>query len=89
MDMTQKTQFTDRIARIQAGGPNTFGTVYCGVQNSNAPKRQKVKVTQAQSLQERSGPSKMKLMRVGLQSGLMKVSLLSVLVVGYIRYVGI
>ncbi|WP_417242714.1 hypothetical protein [Celeribacter sp.] len=90
MDMKQKSQFTDRITRIQAGGPNTFATVYCGPQSINTPKGKAVEGVQTRS-QAPMAPriTTVQKMRAGLQSGLTQVSVFTALFVAYVRYVGL
>lgn len=40
----QRSHFSDRIKRIEVGGPNTSGTVYAGLDEATQPKRRRRKV---------------------------------------------
>lgn len=87
MQMAQKQDFHARIQRVQAGGPNTFGTVYCGVQDVDTPKGKRVAgVLRAKTA--RRGCSA-RLMRNGLLKGLVQVAACGVIFALYLSQVGV
>ncbi|WP_417248873.1 hypothetical protein [Celeribacter sp.] len=88
MQMAQKQEFHDRIKRVERGGPNTFGTVYCGVQDVDTPKNKKVKGVTVAAV-EVDPDSAPRLMRGGLLKGLMQVAACGLCIVLYVAYVGV
>lgn len=89
MDMAQKQQFTDRISRISSGGPNTFGTVYCGVQDVDTPKGKKVNGVTQISRETPDRPGFRTLMKAGFVSGIMQCASLGGCAYLYMTYVGV
>lgn len=90
MNMAQKQQFTDRISRIHSGGPNTFGTTYCGVQDPDTPKgKTPAGVVHKKTAASPVHTSSRGLMRKGLFSGVLQVITLSFGAVLYVTYVGL
>lgn len=89
MDMTQKAQFSERITRINSGGPNTFGTILCGVQDIETPKGKKVSGVTQVSLIDPDKPRARNLMKAGLLSGIVQCASLGSCAFLYMTYVGV
>ena len=88
MQHTQHSQFAERIARVEAGGPNTFATVYTGVQDVDTPKGARVKGVE-HNRRHSEAPSSAALMRAGLVSGLMQAGFALTLFALYLRFKGL
>ncbi|PTQ71844.1 hypothetical protein [Celeribacter persicus] len=69
----QQAQFADRIRRIQAGGPNTFATVYTGLQDVDTPAGNKVSGVQHKAPVIEGRLSVGELLSLGLKSGMLKL----------------
>ncbi|EKE72002.1 hypothetical protein [Celeribacter baekdonensis] len=89
MQHAQHAQFASRISRIERGGPNTFSTVYTGLQDADTPRGKKVSGVTHLTPQHPDRPSARVLMRAGLKSGLMQTTALGLFLLLYLRYVGL
>ncbi|NIY78731.1 MAG: hypothetical protein HWE33_16600 [Rhodobacteraceae bacterium] len=69
----QHAQFADRIKRIEAGGPNTFATVYTGLQDVDTPKGKRVSGVSHHGVVQEERLLKRTLLAMGLKSGLLKL----------------
>ena len=89
MQHAQHAQFATRINRIERGGPNTFSTVYTGLQDADTPRGKKVSGVTHLRPEDPDRPSARVLMRAGLKSGVMQTTALGLLLLLYLRYVGL
>ena len=87
MQNVQMNGFSARLARVEAGGANTFSTIHAG--NLRRTKRPKASKANQLFAPQSVGPSRGRLMRLGLRSGLMQAAMFGVGLILYLNYVGL
>jgi hypothetical protein len=88
MQPAQQAQFADRIRRIQAGGPNTFATVYTGLQDVDTPVGKKVSGVQHIAPRVGGRPTARELLSLGLKSGMLKLVALGSGILLFLHFAG-
>ncbi|ATG46412.1 hypothetical protein [Celeribacter ethanolicus] len=89
MQPAQQAQFAERIQRIQSGGPNTFATVYTGLQDVDTPAGKKVSGVQHKSAPVEGRLSAAALLSLGLKSGLLKLVALGSGILLFLHFAGV
>ncbi|SFI82298.1 hypothetical protein [Celeribacter neptunius] len=74
MKHTQMEQFAERINRIERGGPNTFATVYTGLQETATPRSKRVSGVTHLSKTAEDPQSARNLLRQGVRSALLRLA---------------
>jgi|UPI0008311130 hypothetical protein len=85
----QHAQFADRIKRIEAGGANTFATVYTGLQDVNTPKGKRISGVSHGAVAQDDMPRARSLLLAGLKSGLLKLVALGAGLLVFLNFSGI
>lgn len=87
MQQAQMEQFSKRISRIEQGGPNTCQTVYTGVQTVET-RRGKAVSGVSRGHDTEAQPTRGKLLARGLFSGVLKLILLALGLVIFLKFTG-